>query len=315
MTFDTLMLIFVAVIGLCCGSFYNVVILRGLSGESIAFPGSKCPKCSTPLKWWHNIPVISYLLLRGKCGFCGVKISPQYPIVELATMAIFFAAYLKWGLEIKTIFICAFLSLFLITTVTDILERVILTRHAYILAGLGLAYAIYNNAVSDISWLTIQNPIIVSIIGAIVGAIVMELMARVGYLFVGSRAFGEGDTFIAAALGAVFGFEKILTILLIGFVVQFVCSLPMFLWNMAKSGKWKMAAELPLFLILSGLLWFWGVELDKVVYMSGVALLAIMALHLIRAILGDIKAPSAGTYLPYVPALMVGATAVLFLWF
>ena len=68
----------VFLIGLCIGSFLNVVALRGLSGESIAFPASKCPSCQKPLKWWHNIPVISYLFLRGKCAFCKEKITlPQ----------------------------------------------------------------------------------------------------------------------------------------------------------------------------------------------------------------------------------------------
>ena len=135
-------LIFTAVVGLCFGSFYNVVILRGLSGESIAFPGSKCPKCNTPLKWWHNVPVLSYIMLRGKCAFCKCKISIQYPVIELVTMLLFMSAYIKWGLTFKTLFVISFFSLFLITTVTDILERVILTRHAYILGGLGILYAL-----------------------------------------------------------------------------------------------------------------------------------------------------------------------------
>ena len=82
--FNTYILIWVGIVGLCLGSFYNVVILRSLTGESIVFPGSKCPKCQNKLKPWHNIPVISYLFLRGKCAFCKEKISIQYPIISLA---------------------------------------------------------------------------------------------------------------------------------------------------------------------------------------------------------------------------------------
>jgi len=86
------MIIFAAlvfIIGLCIGSFLNVVILRGLSGESIVMPPSKCPACDHKLYWWHNIPIISYILLRGKCGFCKAPISIQYPLVEGFTVIIF----------------------------------------------------------------------------------------------------------------------------------------------------------------------------------------------------------------------------------
>ena len=84
-----MVMLFVFIIGLCLGSFYNVVILRSLSGESIVFPPSKCPKCGNKLKPIHNIPVISYIMLKGRCAFCGEKISWQYPLVELATGIIF----------------------------------------------------------------------------------------------------------------------------------------------------------------------------------------------------------------------------------
>lgn len=312
MSFEAQVFLFVILIGLCFGSFFNVVILRGLSGESIAFPASKCPKCSTPLKWWHNIPILSYVFLRGKCAFCKVRISPQYPLVEIVTMGLFCAAFAKWGFDVKTLFAWAMFSLFLITSVTDILERVILTRHAYILAGIGFVYSIYLGYDSGFSF---QNPILVSLLGLVTGLVVMELMARVGYLFAGTRAFGEGDTYIAAALGVVFGWEKVLIVLFAGFIIQFVASLPLFLWNLVKDGRWKVAVELPMFLGLSALLWFYGAHLEKTIYIYGVVLLAIMALHLVRAILKDVRVSSGGTYLPYVPAMMIAAFTGIFLWF
>ena len=83
---ENYILFWICIIGLCFGSFFNVVILRSLSNESIVFPGSKCPNCEHKLFWWHNIPVLSYIILRGKCYFCKEKISIQYPVIELATM-------------------------------------------------------------------------------------------------------------------------------------------------------------------------------------------------------------------------------------
>ena len=99
-----LMIILILMIGTIFGSFLNVVILRSLSEESIVFPASKCTKCQTPLKWYHNIPILSYIFLKGKCAFCGEKISIQYPIVELLTGLIFlgstifyFHSCIEWG--------------------------------------------------------------------------------------------------------------------------------------------------------------------------------------------------------------------------
>lgn len=315
MTLETLALIFTIIVGLCMGSFYNVVILRGLSGESIAFPGSKCPKCGKALKWWHNIPVLSYLLLGGKCGFCKTGISIQYPIIELTTMGLFLSAFFHWGIDIKTVFIWAFFSLFLITAVTDIKERVILTRHSYVLLALGLVYSIFAYFNPDYSLYQAGNPIFLSLAGVLVGVLVMEALAWIGYPFAGQRAFGEGDTYIAAALGAIFGWKYILFVLLAGFIIQFILSLPLFLFNLCKNGKTRLAIELGLFLILAGLMWFFGSLIQGVIYIAAMVLIIIIALHLIRGVLADIKTPSKLTYLPYVPALVLASFVAIFILF
>ena len=108
-----ILVLFALVIGLCIGSFLNVVILRSLSEESIVFPASKCPKCQHKLHWWHNIPVLSYIILRGKCGFCKEKISIQYPLIELLTGIIFVVTFIKFGLSYHTLFAWTFASLVL----------------------------------------------------------------------------------------------------------------------------------------------------------------------------------------------------------
>ena len=106
-------MIAVFIFGTLIGSFLNVVIYRIPKGESIAFPASKCQSCQTPLKWYHNIPIFSWLFLGGKCGFCKDPISKQYPIVELLTGIIFLALYMKLGLVWYFPFIAAsFASLF-----------------------------------------------------------------------------------------------------------------------------------------------------------------------------------------------------------
>jgi leader peptidase (prepilin peptidase)/N-methyltransferase len=83
----------VALLGGCIGSFLNVVIYRLPRGKSIVWPGSHCPRCKHPIRWYHNLPVLGWFLLRGKCFDCGGKISPRYPLIEAAVAALFvFAA-------------------------------------------------------------------------------------------------------------------------------------------------------------------------------------------------------------------------------
>ena len=164
-------LIWVCVFGLCFGSFYNVVILRSLSGESIVLPPSKCPKCGHKLYWWHNIPVISYILLRGKCWFCKEKISIQYPIIEILTAILFGLSFLKFGISITTLFVIFWLSCLLIMTVTDLKEKLVDCNLAIAMTIGGVLYAGINGG-----W----HGILHSFLGLLVGILIMELTARSG---------------------------------------------------------------------------------------------------------------------------------------
>ena len=84
-------IVFAGLVGLAFGSFLNVVLYRLPKGESLNNPPSRCPACGTPIRWRDNIPVVSWLLLRGRCRDCGVAISPRYPAIEMATAVVFIA--------------------------------------------------------------------------------------------------------------------------------------------------------------------------------------------------------------------------------
>ena len=90
-TIEWILLIWLAALGGCIGSFLNVVVYRLPAGKSLLRPGSRCPRCDKPIRPYHNIPVLGWLALRGRCRDCGAKISPRYPLVELVT-ALFFVA-------------------------------------------------------------------------------------------------------------------------------------------------------------------------------------------------------------------------------
>ena len=120
---DELLLVcfFILVVGACIGSFLNVVALRAISKESIVFPSSKCPFCNEPIKWFDNIPVLSYFFtFKGKCRNCGEKVSIQYPIVEALTAILFLAVFLSFGLTVKTLLLWILLSISIVIIITDL---------------------------------------------------------------------------------------------------------------------------------------------------------------------------------------------------
>ncbi len=330
---------FVFIIGLCIGSFLNVVILRALSNESIIFPPSKCPVCGNSLKWWHNIPVLSYILLKGKCGFCKCKISIQYPIVELLTGILFTFVFIKFfigsailtgitaGTYINTIYAWIVISLLIVMAVTDIKEKVVFDAHTYSLIGAGLVYAmlitgsaIYFSLTStgklplNTSFL-INNPLTDALLGLAAGVIIMELLARSGYLFAGTRAFGEGDTFIAAGIGAVFGWKKLIAALVLSIIIQLIITLPLFLKKLFDNKEYFTFGTLSGFFIYAAaflILQSKGLLSNSIVYLVAAVLLAIIGITACINIIKGIKSnPDNMIYLPFGPAMAIAALIMI----
>ena len=317
---------FVFVIGLCIGSFLNVVILRSLSNESIVFPASKCPKCQHKLYWWHNIPVLSYLILRGKCGFCGEKISIQYPIVELVTGIIFVLLFLKFDFTVYTFISWVIASLFIVLAVTDIKEKVVFDLHTYSLIATGFLCAFVSTGVilyNDYTLLgkfdlnanfLLNNPLTVSVLGALAGFAVMEVFSRIGYIFAGTRAFGEGDSYIAAGLGAIFGWRALLPILILSVIIQICIILPIFVKKeFEKGNKMTLVLLLAFVLYTFGYLFAQKSGLLNNIWIYTVATLAFLALGLwvCKKILAGIKNPENQTCLPFGPALVLAGFVIL----
>lgn len=333
--FFIMILLFVFIIGLCIGSFLNVVILRAFSNESIVFPNSKCPKCQKPLKWHHNIPILSFLLLKGKCAFCAEKISIQYPIVELATGLLFVAVFVKFiglnlafGLSLtallNTIFILAFICVFVVLAVTDIKEKVIFDFHAYILVALGLIYNLLNlnplylgNKFLTLGKfsITIPDSLIAAILGIIAGVVIMEAFARFGYLVAGTRAFGEGDSYIAAGLGAIFGWKYLITVLVYAFIIQIVLTIPVFISKLYKNKDYKTLGSFFVFFILTfaiKLMEYIKISSNFTIFTVLIILLCISGFYACKRILGGLKNQENMTYLPFGPAMVAGGLVLLF---
>ncbi len=321
----------VFITGLCIGSFLNVVILRTLSEESIVFPASKCPKCQTPLKWWHNIPVLSYILLRGKCAFCKEPISIQYPIIELITGIIYTILFMKFGVSFDTLFAWIFAALLIVIAGTDIKEKVVYDVHTYTLIGFGLLYAVVVTAtaiyqihvagtpIEFSKYILLNNPLSMSILGAIEGALILEICARAGYLVAGTRAFGEGDTFIAAGLGALFGWRTLLVVLALSVLIQVVLFLPIFVKGLIQNKDFKTLISFVLFCAYA--ITFYSLQHFRIVTPENIIIYTIGALILaalgitscIFIFKGLREKPENRTYLPFGPAMVAAAFIALIL--
>lgn len=189
---------------------------------SLCFPSSHCPCCSNKLKWWHNIPVISYLILRGKCYFCSVKISAQYPVVEFLTAIVWGGSfYLLMSKYHSAAGLCLFLFFILtwVMILTDYKSYTIPDGLNFGTLWLGLIAAAF--AVSSISATQ-------AIFGAAVGYLSLFSISRIGKAIKGIDVMGEGDLKLIAAIGAFLGPWSIF------FVVTMSTFIGIFTWVVFK---------------------------------------------------------------------------------
>lgn len=308
---NVLIVSYIFIVGLCVGSFLNVVILRGLSGESFVFGRSKCPKCSNKLKWYMNIPLLSYIFLRGKCAYCKTPISIQYPIVELIVGLMFLGVFLLFGVCLKTLLLWIIFSLFVALSVTDIKETVIIAPHAYTLFAFSLLYAAFGFGFVNI-WQ--------AILGAVLGFVVFEALSRIGLLLVKYRMFGEGDSYIALSLGAIFGIKNLLIVIIMSFLIQCLFAVPILIKNAFKSGKKNLALSYSIIfpsIIIVGFI----NKLQGAAHLISAVFLTCFLMWSLKNIIDEVKNKTPETFeeaqgyfclMPFGPALIISATVCIF---
>lgn len=204
--------IIVFIFGAMIGSFLNVVIYRIPKGESIVFPASKCQSCQNSLKWWHNIPIFSWLFLRGKCYFCKEKISAQYPIVELLTGVIFVALYFKLGLVWYLPFIAAsFAALF----------ALVMIDFKYMAVPDNVNFAALIFAI-------VQPEFLMALLYASIAAGGLYLIGLLSSLLARKQAMGGADVIVAGTMGALLGFPNFFVAL---FLSALLAMIPALIWR------------------------------------------------------------------------------------
>ena len=236
-------------IGLPIGSFLNVVIWRLPRGENIAFPPSHCPKCNAGIRVQDNIPVLSYIFLRGKCRNCGARISPRYPIVELVTGVLFALAWIftgsgfSWGLAAAI----AMSGLGVAITAIDIDHRIIPDELS--IGGFFVAMILAPFRAG------LWRGLLFAIVGAVLGALLLLIIRVAGKAVFKKEAMGLGDVKLIAMLGAFLGWQGVLLTIFLASIIGTIGGLI----SMAASKKAREERMIPFgpFLMAAGLAVFY----------------------------------------------------------
>lgn len=252
--------------GACIASFLNVVIWRVPRGESVVSPPSHCPKCGKTIRWWQNMPILSWLALRGKCANCREPISPRYILVETLGGVLFLAAFMRYGVWAPAMWL--WLALMIVGSFIDF-------DHQLLPDFVTVGGMIYGVLLALGSWLLSWKvacvpffadgpfacPVYNSLLGLAFGFGLLWLVRFLGSLAFRREAMGLGDVFLMGAIGAIFGPVAVLVSLILSSVFGSVVGLSMVALSKTRFGKF---VEIPYgpYICLGCLCWmFFGWEL------------------------------------------------------
>ena len=233
------------VFGSIVGSFLNVCIYRIPEGLSVVSPRSRCPKCETPIAWYQNVPILSWLFLRGRCAQCKVRISARYPLIEalngLLYALTFYYFFLSWATPVYFVF----LSMLVVVTFIDIDHQII----PNIISLPGVFFGVLASFV--IPWLPWSD----SLFGVVAGGGLLFLIAAGYKVLTGKEGMGMGDVKLLAMIGAFLGWQAILPVVFIGSLVGSLIGVPLII---AKKADGKLALPFGPFLSLAAVIYlFW----------------------------------------------------------
>lgn len=229
-------IVLIGVLGLIIGSFLNVCIYRIPRHESIAYPPSHCMECNAKLKGWDLIPVFSYLFLKGKCRWCGKRISCQYMCVEVITAAIFILIYSKYYVSLEFIFYSLFMSILIVIFFIDLYYMIIPDKLVLFAMIVGLVVSGYSylyplDIYGDKVW---WNPLL----GMIVGAGVLILISLLGVIIYKScEVIGMGDIKLLVPIGLLLGWKMVLVCLYLSIVICGIISVILILCKVKKRSE------------------------------------------------------------------------------
>lgn len=225
-----LIALYAAIFGLIVGSYLNVVIYRLPLGLSTVYPRSRCPGCGSLIRARDNVPVLSFLLLRGRCRTCGTPISWRYPLVEAATGALFVGCLLRFGLTPQAVVAMLFASLMLVLALIDFDHMILPDR----LTLPGTAVGIATQLAAPLAGL------VPAVIGALFGAGILLAVWGLWLVVRREEGMGLGDVKMLALVGAFLGWQGVLVTLFFGALTGSVVGLALMRW-----GSLDMRSKLP----------------------------------------------------------------------
>ena len=268
-----------AVFGLIIGSFLNVCIYRIPLGKSIVFPGSGCPHCGKAIHFYDNIPVLSFLILRGKCRSCGERISAQYPFVELLTGLAFYFCWKEWGPTPPAFVNTLLLSIIIVLVFTDYHHQILPNKLT--LPGLvaGLLLSPFQTPLFYMDALSIKitsalgfgdSMLALSWVGSVFGAVIggggLFLLAFLYEKLRKRQGLGMGDVKMMAMVGAFTGYQLTILTILVGSLIGTIVGIFLILFrNMDLQTKLPLGVYLgigtvfSLFFGLGFLHWYWNI--------------------------------------------------------
>jgi len=218
---DTVIVIWVGLLGLVVGSFLNVAIYRLPRRMRFVTGRSQCPDCGTQLKWYHNVPLVSYLALGGRCAFCSNRISLRYPLVELLNGVFYVYFFRELGFSFQFVAHAFLASALIVVFLIDLEHRLI--PDSVTLPGMAVALVL--SLSSD------GIGIVAAAIGLFVGGGALYLLALLGDWLFKKESMGGGDIKMAAMLGAFLGWQKVLFVFIASAVIGLAVSLVLMLFS------------------------------------------------------------------------------------
>jgi len=257
---DMLLLeIFSFILGAIVGSFLNVCIFRIPREKSIVRPGSSCPGCSSPIRFYDNIPLMSYLVLRGKCRKCGEPISIRYPAVELLTALFFAGIAWRFGLSVDAAAALVFACILVVISFIDLEFQII--PDIFSLGGLVLGLLLSFLRTTPFFGQELLVPfgslpaILQSLLGVLLGGGILYAIARLYEVVRKAEGMGGGDIKLLAMIGAFCGITGVVFSLVAGSIVGALVGLPLML---IKGQGTKYAVPFGPFLSLGALLYVYA---------------------------------------------------------
>jgi leader peptidase (prepilin peptidase)/N-methyltransferase len=214
---DPFLAVAAAVVGLCVGSFLNVCILRLPKEQSLVSPPSTCPQCGQRIAWYDNIPLVSWIVLRGKCRRCGNAISAQYPLIEALVGALWLAAYLRYGISVHALAGALFCTILLGIGITDARHYLIPDEFTWGGLGIGLALSLVGG------W----QGFLQAVIGAAVGFGLLYAVGAAGRWLFKEEAMGGGDIKMMAMVGSFVGWKGVLLTIFAGALLGTLIFVPL----------------------------------------------------------------------------------------